>query len=189
MASCLRKATVMTGPPGEMAAAEMAAAEMAAAARRLRTSRADRDRVIGTLKSAFVQGMLTKDEFDARVGQTFASRTYAELAAVTADLGDIGSIGGSGSIGGTGSGPTGAPPPRQPAQPAEDEVADSSQNKIVNAGACAMLAVLVLNTAFFAGNFGVFLTIVAAITVALCVAGARVIYLRNEKRSRGRQQG
>jgi hypothetical protein len=42
--------------------------------------------VIGTLKAAFVQGMLAKDEFDLRVEQAFAARTYAELAAVTADL-------------------------------------------------------------------------------------------------------
>jgi hypothetical protein len=27
-----------------------------------------------------VHGLVTKDEFDARVSQTFASRTYAELA-------------------------------------------------------------------------------------------------------------
>jgi hypothetical protein len=53
---------------------------------RLRASHADRDRVIETLKAAFVQGMLDKDEFDLRVGQTFASRTYAQLAAVTADI-------------------------------------------------------------------------------------------------------
>ena len=53
---------------------------------RLRASHADRERVIGTLKAAFVQGRLTKDEFDLRVGQTFAARTYAELAALTADL-------------------------------------------------------------------------------------------------------
>jgi hypothetical protein len=33
-----------------------------------------------------VQGRLGKDEFDLRVGQAFGSRTYAELAAVTADL-------------------------------------------------------------------------------------------------------
>ena len=38
------------------------------------------------LKVAFVRGLLDKDEFDLRVGQTFASRTDAELAAVTADL-------------------------------------------------------------------------------------------------------
>jgi hypothetical protein len=53
---------------------------------KLRASHADREQVISTLKAAFVQGRLAKDEFDLRVGQTFASRTYAELAAVTADL-------------------------------------------------------------------------------------------------------
>jgi hypothetical protein len=53
---------------------------------RLRASHADREQVIGTLKVAFVQGMLAKDEFDLRVGQTFAARTYADLAALTADL-------------------------------------------------------------------------------------------------------
>ncbi len=52
----------------------------------LRASHADREQVIGTLKVAFVQGMLGKDEFDQRVDQTLASRTYAELAVVTADL-------------------------------------------------------------------------------------------------------
>ena len=53
---------------------------------RLRAAHADRDRVIGVLTTAFVRGMLDKDEFDGRVSQTFASRTYAELAVVTADL-------------------------------------------------------------------------------------------------------
>lgn len=52
----------------------------------LRASHADRERVIGTVKAAFVQGRLTEDELDARVGQVYASRTYAELAAVTADI-------------------------------------------------------------------------------------------------------
>jgi hypothetical protein len=52
----------------------------------LRASHADRQQVIGTLKAAFVQGRLAKDELDERVGQAFASRTYGELAAVTADL-------------------------------------------------------------------------------------------------------
>jgi hypothetical protein len=72
------KAPVMAGPEDEMAAA---------ARDRLRTSRVDRERVIDTLKSAFVPGLLTKDECDVRVGQTFTSRTYAELAALTADIG------------------------------------------------------------------------------------------------------
>ena len=53
---------------------------------RLRAAQADREQVIGTLKAAFVQGLLDKNEFDLRVGQTFASRTYADLAAVTADI-------------------------------------------------------------------------------------------------------
>ena len=53
---------------------------------RLRAWHGDRERVIRVLKAAFVQGRLAKDEFDLRVGLAFASRTYAELAAVTADL-------------------------------------------------------------------------------------------------------
>lgn len=52
----------------------------------LRASHADREQVIGVLKAAFVAGMLAKDEFDLRVGQTLASRTYAQLAELTADL-------------------------------------------------------------------------------------------------------
>jgi hypothetical protein len=53
---------------------------------RLRASHADRELAIGMIKAAFVQGRLTKDELDMRVVQTLASRTYADLAAVTADL-------------------------------------------------------------------------------------------------------
>ena len=66
-----------TGPGDELGAAGRG---------HLRASHADRERVIGTLKAAFIQGRLTKDELDLRVGQTLASRTYAELAAVTDDL-------------------------------------------------------------------------------------------------------
>jgi hypothetical protein len=42
--------------------------------------------VIDVLKAAFVEDRLTRDEFDERVGQVLASRTYRQLAAVTADL-------------------------------------------------------------------------------------------------------
>ena len=52
----------------------------------LRTSRADRERAIDVLKAAFVQGRLAKDEFDLRVGRVLTSRTYADLAALTADV-------------------------------------------------------------------------------------------------------
>src|SRR6516165_8806090 len=51
-----------------------------------RASHADRERVIAVLKVAFIQGRLTKDEFDSRVGRALGSRTYAELAALTADI-------------------------------------------------------------------------------------------------------
>jgi DUF1707 SHOCT-like domain len=67
----------MTGPSEQKAAAGRG---------QLRASHADREQAIDVLKAAFVQGRLDKDEFDARVGQAFASRTYAELTAVTADL-------------------------------------------------------------------------------------------------------
>ena len=52
----------------------------------LRTSRADREHVIGVLQVAFVQGRLTQGELEDRVGRTLMSRTYLELSAVTADL-------------------------------------------------------------------------------------------------------
>jgi hypothetical protein len=53
---------------------------------RLRASHADREQVVDVLKAAFGQGRLTQDELDARVGQALAARTYADLAALTADL-------------------------------------------------------------------------------------------------------
>ena len=57
-----------------------------AAAAGLRASRADRERVIDLLKAAFTQGRLDRNEFDARIGRALASRTYGELAAITADI-------------------------------------------------------------------------------------------------------
>ena len=68
----------------------------------LRAAHADREHVIDLLKAAFVQGRLTKDELDARAGQALTARTYAELAALTADIP---------------AGPPATRPPRQPARP------------------------------------------------------------------------
>jgi hypothetical protein len=45
-----------------------------------------RDQVTRTLKAALTQGRLTEDEYEERVGQAAASRSLAELAALTADL-------------------------------------------------------------------------------------------------------
>ena len=70
----------MTAGPGDQGAADGAARGY------LRASHADREHVITVVKAAFVQGRLTKAELDGRVGQAFAARTYADLAAITADL-------------------------------------------------------------------------------------------------------
>ena len=53
---------------------------------RLRASDSDRGRVLDMLKAAFVQGRLTKQEFDARVDQTLLARTLGDLTALTADI-------------------------------------------------------------------------------------------------------
>jgi len=70
---------VVTEPGDEKAAATVAR-------RNPRASRAEHRQAAHVLRAAFGYGWLTKDEFDARIGQARASRTYAELAAVTADV-------------------------------------------------------------------------------------------------------
>jgi len=152
----------VTAKPGDDTAA-------AAAGRgHLRASHADRGHVLDVLKAAFVQGRLTKDEFDMRVGQTFASRTYAELAALTADIP---------------AGLAGAHPPRNPAR-AE---APHPQNKVVNSCACATLVVLALWAALVTGHAGLFFVVVVAILGVLSVVGGRTVYSSHKKRS-SRQQ-
>jgi hypothetical protein len=69
----------MPGPGDEMAAG-------AAGRGSMRASHADREQVIEALKDAFVHGRLNTDELDARAGQALDARTYAELAAATADI-------------------------------------------------------------------------------------------------------
>ena len=53
---------------------------------RMRASRADREQVVDTLKIAYVQGRLTKDELDERVARALVPLTFAELASLTDDL-------------------------------------------------------------------------------------------------------
>jgi hypothetical protein len=52
----------------------------------LRAGDADREQVIDLVKAAFVQGRLTRDELGLYTGRALESRTYAQLAAVTAGL-------------------------------------------------------------------------------------------------------
>lgn len=50
------------------------------------TATADRERTMDVLKAAYGEGRITKDEFDLRAGRAMGARTYAQLAAVVADL-------------------------------------------------------------------------------------------------------
>jgi hypothetical protein len=51
-----------------------------------RASDADRERAVDTLSAVFAEGRLTKEEHSTRVQRAYGSQTYAELAALSADL-------------------------------------------------------------------------------------------------------
>jgi len=123
-----------------------------AAAAGMRASHADRERVIDLLKAAFVQGRLMRDEFDARVGQALASRTYGELAAVAADIPAelVGAL------------------PRRPPVRARRRV---SMNTAVTGGACVVvLAHVGMMAALLAGSVVAVLLVVAFIVLGAILA-------------------
>jgi hypothetical protein len=74
----------------------------------LRVSRTDREQVIELLQDAFVQDRLTQEELDTRVGLALASRTYADLADLTADI-PVGPAAGGPAAGGAAAEPAGSP--------------------------------------------------------------------------------
>jgi hypothetical protein len=152
---------VTTGPGDEKAAA--------AARGHLRASHADREQVIGTLKVAFVQGRLIKDELDLRVGQAFAARTYADLAALTADLP---------------AGLAAARPPRQPATPP----ARRPVKKVLTWGACWFITPAILVAGLLPDNHdagAVALPLALVYFMAWMTAGFVVIDSWHQQRSRG----
>jgi len=160
----------MAGPGDEIAAG-------AGGRGRLRASHADREQVIETLKAAFVQGRLTKEEFGARVGQVLASRTYAELAAVTADIP---------------AGLVAAQPPRS--QPAPPVVTDMKAAARMIATATAIPAALWAFVVFAPNGYvedgGAALALVVLSStfvwlICLLLVGANVLGARNRKRSGG----
>jgi Domain of unknown function (DUF1707)/Domain of unknown function (DUF4190) len=53
---------------------------------KMRAADADRDRVAELLNTAYVEGRLTKDEYDARLESALSARTYADLDRVVIDL-------------------------------------------------------------------------------------------------------
>jgi len=129
-----------------------------AAAAALRASRADRERVIGLLKAAFVEGRLARDEFDTLVGQALASRTYAELAEVTAGIPAelIGAL------------------PHRSAARARGRV---SMNTAVTGGACVVVAANVgMVAAILVGSpVAVALVAVFIVTAAILAIGAMIV--------------
>jgi hypothetical protein len=133
----------------------------------LRASRADRERVVEVLKAAYVQERLTKDELDDRVGLTLASQTYAQLAAVTADL------------------PAGlVPAPRTASRPRR-------RPSVARTGAIAMLIVpppVMLTLAYAVQNVAllkVFALMMPFFFMAWIAAGAQAFANWHDKRSGG----
>jgi hypothetical protein len=141
----------MTGPEHEMPAA--------GGRGHLRASHADRERVIDTLKAAYVYGLVTKEEFDARVVQTFTARTHAELAAITADI------------------PAGllpAPAPLRPAIPVHRVNGRLGERAVV---ATATLAGLLFFVAFVAGGSmlpALWAGAVGSALLSMCLAASRM---------------
>jgi hypothetical protein len=135
---------------------------------RLRASHADRERVIDTLKAAYVYGLVTKEEFDARVVQTFTARTHAELAAITADI------------------PAGllpAPAPLRPVIPKRRVNGRLGERAVV---ATATLAGLLFFVAFVAGGSmlpALWAGAVGSALVSLCLAGARMSNAQHDPRA------
>jgi Domain of unknown function (DUF1707) len=144
---------------------------------RLRASHADREQVIEALKDAFVQGRLTGDELDSRVGQALASQTYAQLAALTDDLP---------------AGPAAAPPPRQPAR-AHNQASGTHlvRNAVIGSGASLIIAGALFPGAVLLGagdHFILPLLIMAAFIVIVVVPSVMISAVATsleQRRSRG----
>ena len=168
----------MTGPADEIAARQG----------RWRASHADREQVIGALKAAFVQGRLTADELDERVGQALAARTYAELAALTTDLPPDPAPARE---------PGPAPQPAPARQPAPDRrPQNTASRRAVKAGAGAIG--VTVTAASVAGAVAgqpaafvfvaVFMVVLAAAATAV-VASLIHVALKLEARQRSRPRG
>jgi hypothetical protein len=132
----------------------------------LRAAQADREQTITVLKAAYAQGRLTKDELEARAGQAFASRTYAELATLTADLpadspAARSAAARSAAAGSAAAGSAaGGPPPGTPVR--------TMAKAVGRTGICLLVAVALAEGAFLSGNF---LLIVAACFALIAASG------------------
>ena len=123
---------------------------------------AGREQVIAALKAAYVQGRLTKEEFEVRVGQALA--IYAELDALTDDI--------------PSAPPTGrtALTPTEPAVAADAELAREAANKKTirqaTAGVAGLTFVLVMALGMpYSPVFAVIVGILLTSFVAVLTAG------------------
>ena len=163
----------------------------------VRASHADREQVIDVLKAAFVQGRLAKDELDLRLGRVLASRTYADLGRLTADLPVRLTRGqppeparqlGTGQRA-AGQRAAGQPATGQPAagQPGSEPVPVSSERKIVRAWACATVVLPSLAIGVALLNSGTDIAMIAvavalfACVVAVPVSGLMMLHAWLEK--------
>jgi Domain of unknown function (DUF1707) len=152
---------MVTGPGDAVAA-------RAAGRGRMRAADVDREHAVDALQAAYILGRLTKDEFAARVGHALAARTYADLAAVTADIPPA---------------PPGAPPLRQP-RPA----GPPSVRKVAMTWACTVLAaeVLLVLLVLAVPIYGTLDLAVLANLIGLPLAGDRVLQAWRADRARRR---
>jgi DUF1707 SHOCT-like domain len=157
---------VLVGEVPVAAEPEDRTAVAAAGGSRLRASHADREYVIDMLKAAFVDGRVTKDEFDARVGQAFASRTYAELAAVTADI------------------PARQIADQSPSHPARAQ-GRPTMSHAAKARLCVVIALAMMTVATFAPGGPALLLFAPLCLTTLMVAAAQMLATQHEKHSRG----
>jgi hypothetical protein len=139
----------------------------------MRAAQADREQAITVLKAAYAQGRLTKDELEARAGQAFASRTYAELAALTADIPADSPTASPATIGSAAA----WPPPSTPARTMAKAAGRS--------GICLLVAVALVEGAFLADNFLLIVAAFFALIAASGFFGYGILDAWQERRSRG----
>lgn len=152
-----------TGPWEPMAAGAMGRGN-------LRASDADREHVIDALKAAFVQGRLSKDQLEVRAGLALASRTWAELTAITAEIPAL---------------PIESQPPSEPAW--ADTRKGVDKKKVAAWSACAILLPPALGAAFLTFYGGYLVLLLIAFIGLMVSAGPSVPHRTGPLPVRGRR--